>query len=136
MTTKFEFFEGAASERRGPEITVRRSGQLVLTASAVELLGEGVSHVQIGYDAKTRAVAIRAAAEGAKGRYLLREQKGSASYLLDGRRTFRHFGLSVEKSTRFDVEQFGDGLIGFTLPAPVEAEEPKPTKKRKSRAAA
>ncbi len=134
--TNFQFFEGTASEHRGPEITVRRSGQMVLTKAAVELLGEGVSHVQLGFDVDTRAVAIRAGAEGAKGRYLLREQQGSASYLVDGRRTFKHFGLSAEKSTRFEVEVFGEGLIGFTLPALVEAEEPKPAKKRKSRAAA
>jgi len=29
--TNFQFFEGTASEHRGPEVTVRRSGQMVLT---------------------------------------------------------------------------------------------------------
>ncbi len=51
-TTNFEFYEGTASEHRGPEITVRRSGQLVLTAAAAELLGEGVRNVQIGGEGK------------------------------------------------------------------------------------
>ncbi len=131
--TSFQFFEGTASEHRGPEITVRRSGQMVLTAAAAELLGEDVNQVQLGFDPNTRAVAIRAAEDGAKGRYRLREQKASPTYLVDGRRTFKHFELSVKKSTRFEVEVFGEGLIGFTLPEPLEAES-KPTRKARTAA--
>ena len=64
---QFEFYEGGRTDSRAPRITVRRSGQLALTGAAVALLGEGVSHVQVGFDAVTQAVGIRPAAEGARG---------------------------------------------------------------------
>jgi len=108
MSQKFEFFEGARTESKTPQVTVRRSGQMVLTSAAVALLGDDATHVQFGYDAGTAAVAIRAAGEGAKGRYRLRRQTNGSS-LADGRRFFAHHGLKVEKARTFDVESFGDG---------------------------
>jgi len=99
MTTGFEFFEGAATvSTTAPRITVRRTGQLVLTQAAVAMLGEGVSHVQIGYNEKTKAVGIRSVAEDAKGRYRLRSQPNGVSYLVDGKRFFAHYGLSLGKA--------------------------------------
>ena len=49
MANGFDFYEGTKSENTTPRITVRKGGQLVLTRGAVEMLGEGVSHVQLGY---------------------------------------------------------------------------------------
>jgi hypothetical protein len=64
MTTGFEFFEDAATvSTTAPRITVRRTGQLVLTQAAVEMLGEGVSHVQIGFNEKTKSVGLRSVPE-------------------------------------------------------------------------
>ena len=74
MTTQFDFFEGTRSETQSPQVTVRKSGQMVLTPPAVAMLGDDVTHVQMGYDADTGAVALRAAPNGAKGRYTLRAQ--------------------------------------------------------------
>ena len=139
--SEFEFYEGTASEAQGPRITVRRSGQLVLTPAAVELLGEDVRFVQIGFSRKTRAVGLRPVLEGGRGRYRLRTQKNSPLCLVDGKRFFAHQGLKMEKSQRFEAEEFGGGIVGFRLPAEAgEGEEsPKPTKKatarRKPRAA-
>ncbi|HEX4952665.1 MAG TPA: hypothetical protein VF017_04630 [Thermoanaerobaculia bacterium] len=110
----FEFFEGARTDNRAPKITVRRSGQLSLTGAAVALLGEGVAHVQLGYDTVTKAVGIRSAPEGAKGRYKLRQQ-ANRSALLDGRRFFAHHGLSLIEPRTFDAEAFGQGIVGFRL---------------------
>jgi len=144
MSQTFEFFEGARTESKTPQVTVRRSGQMVLTSAAVALLGDDATHVQFGYDAGTAAVAIRAAGEGAKGRYRLRRQTNGSS-LADGRRFFAHHGLKVEKARTFDAESFGDGIVGFriaeTAPAvetETEAVEPKPARgsKSKQRAAA
>ena len=70
---QFEFFEGAGTHNR-LKITVRRSGQVSLTGAAVALLGEGVTAVQLGYDTVTKAVGIRPAPEGSRGRYKLRQQ--------------------------------------------------------------
>lgn len=111
----FEFFEGVASENTAPRITVRRSGQLVLTKGAVDMLGDGVTHVQLGYNPEKKAVALRAAGEDVKGRYLLRAQRNSKSRLVDGKRFLAHHEVGVEKATGFAVEDFGGGLVGFVL---------------------
>jgi hypothetical protein len=115
MTTTFDFFEGTRSETQTPQVTVRKSGQMVLTPPAVAMLGDDVTHVQMGYDPNTRAVALRAAPNGAKGRYRLRAQSNGGS-LVDGRRFLGHHGLKVEKAQRFPAEEFGKGLVGFRFP--------------------
>jgi hypothetical protein len=111
----FQFFEGSRSETQTPQVTVRRSGQLVLTPPAVAMLGDEVTHVQFGFDSKTRAVALRAASKGAKGRYRLRSQTNGSS-LVDGRRFLSHHGVQVDKAQRFPAEEFGKGLVGFRFP--------------------
>ena len=137
-TTHFSFFEGTKTQHVEPKITVRRGGLMVLTQGAVDMLGDDVTHVQLGYDDATKAIAFRAAPEDAKGRYLLRQQKNGSTRLVDGKRFLKHNGLKVEKARSFDVETFGDGLIGFTLsPKPAEdkpaekatEETPAPAKK-------
>jgi hypothetical protein len=110
----FEFYEGGRTDSRAPRITVRRSGQLALTGAAIALLGEDISHVQIGYDSTTRAVGIRPAAEGVRGRYKLRRM-ANRSGLVDGRRFFAHHGLTVGEARTFDAEDFGKGIVGFRL---------------------
>ena len=146
MSTSFEFFEGARTESKAPQITVRKSGQMVLTGAAVALLGEGVSHVQVGFDPKARAVGIRPAPEDGRGRYRLRPQTNGSS-LVDGRRFFAHHGVTLEKAQTFDAETFGEGLVGLRFKEAEEgqegeesenqAAEPTPSRasKRKSRAA-
>ena len=108
----FDFFEGTRSETQTPQVTVRRSGQMVLTPPAVAMLGDDVTHVQFGFDSNTRAVALRAASNGAKGRYRLRSQSNGSS-LVDGRRFLSHHGVTVDKAQRFPAEVFGKGLVGF-----------------------
>lgn len=78
MSQSFEFYEGTATENASlPRVTVRRSGQMIMTQAAVDLLGDEVPFVQIGYNEATKAVGLRAAAEGGSGRYRLRSQKNS-----------------------------------------------------------
>jgi hypothetical protein len=48
------------------------------------MLGDEVTHVLVGYNAGSGIVGIRAASNGAKGRYRLRAQANGAS-LVDGR---------------------------------------------------
>ena len=115
MSNGFEFFEGSRSESKAPQITVRRSGQLVLTPPVVAMLGEDVSHVQVGYNPGSGIVGIRAASNGAKGRYRLRAQANGSS-LVDGRRFLTHHGLKVEKAQTFPAEVVGDGIVGFSIP--------------------
>jgi hypothetical protein len=135
----FDFFEGSRTESKTPIVTVRRSGQMVLTPPAVAMLGDEVSHVQFGFDSNTQAVAFRAAAKGAKGRYRLRSQANGSS-LVDGRRFLSHHGVQVEKARRFTAEEFGDGIVGFRFgedgtastdetPAPAKVEAPTATRK-------
>ena len=46
----FDFYEGPTTDSTShPRITVRRGGLMVLTQATVEMLGEGVGQVQIGY---------------------------------------------------------------------------------------
>jgi hypothetical protein len=151
-----EFFEGARTESKAPQVTVRRSGQMVLTAAAVAMLGEGVTHVRFGFDTDARAVALRAAGEGAKGRYRLRAQSNGSS-LVDSRRFLAHHGVELEKAETFPAEAFGSGIIGFRFdeaatgagtesepnaktaepkPIPVTGSKPARTGKRKATAAA
>ena len=139
----FEFYEGSVSEGTAPKITVRKGGQLVLTSGAVEMLGDDIEFVQIGWNAKTTVVGIRAATEEAKGRYRLRAQKNSESRLVTGKRFFAHNGLAIEKAQTFDAEEYDGGIVGFKLiEEPAEAEtkaETAPAKKtggrRKAKAA-
>ena len=153
-----EFFEGARTESKAPQVTVRRSGQMVLTAAAVAMLGEGVSHVQFGFDADNRAVALRPAPKGAKGRYRLRGQTNGSS-LVDSRRFLAHHGVETEKAQTFPAEEFGSGVVGFRFdeaatsadseteavpeakvesktPTPAAESKPARTGKRKATAAA
>ena len=138
----FEFFEGARTDNRAPKITVRRSGQVSMTGAAVALLGEGVTAVQLGYDATTKAVGIRPAPEGSRGSYKLRQQ-ANRSGLVDGRRFFAHHGLALAEARTFDAESFGQGIVGFRFtepgtapPAEVEPVERKPARGGKSKGAA
>jgi hypothetical protein len=130
----FEFFEGARTDNRAPKITVRRSGQVSLTGAAVALLGEGVTAVQLGYDVTTKAVGIRPAPEGTRGRYKLRQQ-ANRSGLVDGRRFFAHHGLTLAEARTFDAEAFGQGIVGFRFTEPGEtppaAGEPEGIEQRK-----
>jgi hypothetical protein len=50
MSENFEFFEGTRRESTAPQVTVRRSGQMVLTSAAVALVGDDATHVRFGYD--------------------------------------------------------------------------------------
>ena len=133
MTTNlFNFFEGNTTQHTEPQITVRRGGLMVLTQGAVDLLGDHVTHVQLGFDEMTKAIAFRAAPADAKGRYLLRHQKNGSTRLVDGKRFIKHNGLRFDKATRFDVQTFGEGLIGFTLPSEPVKDKPaeKPAEKK------
>ncbi len=134
----FEFYQGTASESTSPRITIRKGGQLVLTSGAVEMLGENVDHVQIGYDAKTKVVGIRGAGEDAQGRYRLRSQKNGGSRLVTGKRFFAHNGLTIGKARTFDATAYDGGIVGFQLTEePAEAEGParKTGTRRKARVA-
>ena len=112
----FDFYEGPTTGSTShPRITVRRGGLMVLTQAAVEMLGEGVERVQIGFNPETRAIGLRAADNGARGSYRLREQRNSVSRLVDGKRVFAHHGLTVDKARTFDAQDFGDGVVGFVL---------------------
>jgi hypothetical protein len=147
MANGFSFYEGTTTENTSPRITVRKGGQLVLSRGAVDMLGEGVEHVQVGYNAKTQVVGIRAAGEDAQGRYRLRPQGTNGLHLVTGKRFFAHYGLDVSKARTFNAEKIEDGLVGFTLagggtaveqsaapPAEGKAEtEPKPATKKARR---
>jgi len=88
------------------------------------MLGDDVTHVQVGYNVQSGIVGIRAAVNGAKGRYRLRAQANGSS-LVDGRRFLTHHGLKVEKAQTFPAEVFGEGIVGFSIPktgAAAEAE--------------
>jgi hypothetical protein len=129
MGTEFEFFEGTATvNSTTPRVTVRKAGQLVLTEAAVAMLGEGVDHVQIGYNAKSRLVGIRSAADGVRGALKLRAQPNGRSKLVDGKRFFAHRGLAIDKARGLTVEDFGGGIVGFRLPEEGAAEPEAPAK--------
>ena len=124
MSNGFQFYEGSTTDSATtPKITVRKSGVLILTQAAVAMLGDGVTHVQIGYNEDDKALGIRSATEDARGRYRLRSQKSRQSRLIDGKRLFAHHGLTAGKARSFEVEQFGDGIIGFTMTDEAEVAE-------------
>jgi hypothetical protein len=131
MTNDFTFFEGAATvNSTTPRVTVRKTGQLVLTEAAVAMLGDDVEAVQIGFDPKARAVGIRPAVEGGRGTLKLRRQPNGRSRLIDAKRFFAHQGLAVETARGLAVEEFGGGIVGFRLPegGAVSEEAAKPAK--------
>ena len=139
MTNDFTFFEGAATvNSTTPRVTVRKTGQLVLTEAAVAMLGEDVEAVQIGYDPKARAVGVRPAAEGGRGVLKLRRQPNGRARLIDAKRFFGHHELAVVTARGLAVEEFGGGVVGFRLPeeGTGEAEVPAPVTKGRRRKAA
>ena len=97
---------------------------MVWAQAAVEMLGEGVERVQIGYNPETRAIGFRAADNSARGRYLLQEQRKSVSRLVDGKRVFGHHGLTVDKAQTFAAQHFGGGVVGFVLEGDGDGNEP------------
>ncbi len=136
MSQGFVFFEGSSSENTAPRITVRKGGQMVLTRGTVEMLGGDVTHVQLGFDPKTKRVGIRAAGEEAKGSYRLRSQGTNGLHLVAGKRFFAHYGIEIGKAQGFDAEKLEDSLVGFCL-AEKSAEEVggKETRGRRAKAA-
>ncbi len=109
---------------------------MVLTRAAALMLGDGATHVQIGFNPKTGAIGLKSAVKGARGSYRLREQRNSVSRLVDGKRVFAHHGLTVDKARSFDAQDFGDGVVGFVLEAvketaPAEAPAKAKAKTRK-----
>jgi hypothetical protein len=69
LSTGFELLEGARTESKAaPQGTVRRSGQMALNPPAVAMVGEDVTHVQVGFNTASGIVGIRAAANRARGR--------------------------------------------------------------------
>jgi len=129
MNTSFEFYEGPTTDSTShPRITVRRGGLMVLTRAVVVMLGDGVSQVQIGYDPETQAIGLRAANNGSRGSYRLREQRKSVSRLVDGKRVFTHHGLTVDKAQTFEARDFGDGVVGFVLEEHDSDSDPTPVK--------
>jgi hypothetical protein len=131
MSNGFQFFEGSTTiNSASPQATVRRSGQVILSQAAVELLGEGVEQVQVGYNAKSGAVGIRSAAEGGRGALRLRKQPNGRSRLIDAKRFFAHHGLVVGQVRRLPVDDSGSGIIAFQLePGPVAGDEAEATSK-------
>lgn len=85
MTSDFAFFEGSRNEgATDPTVTVRWGGVLVLTPATVEMLGEDVESVQIGFNPKTRALGIRGSGEGEPRE--LSPPRAAQEYLPLGRR--------------------------------------------------
>ena len=116
MSTNFEFFVNSqAPKNDAPMITVRRKGVLILTKKAAQMLGDDVKFVQIGYDAKSRSVALRKAESDTSGRYTMRDMKND-TFLVNAKPMFAHYGLDVERAQSFDVKKFDKGLVGVTLP--------------------
>ncbi len=115
MSQGFEFFDGSAAQNKDPRITVRRGGQLILTPAAVQMLGDGVTHVQLGFNAETGAVGLRPAAEDSSRKYSLRKQKNSSSRLVDGKRFFTYHKMTPDEPHTFDAEDLGNGIVGFYL---------------------
>jgi hypothetical protein len=129
-TPDFEFFQGNLSESRTrPQITVRKGGLMVLSRAAIELLGEGVTHVQLAYNRKSGAVGIRAAAEDAPGCYRLRTQPKSPGRLIGGKRFFQHHDLTVDRARSYNAEELGHGIVGFRLPDDLTVPSEKPASK-------
>lgn len=122
-STNFVFFDATQSRNNNsPKITIRRGGVLVLNAGAVKMLSNGndaeVTHVRVGYDAKTSAIGIRLASDDDTGKFRLRNQKKGPSRTINAKRVFDHHSLSVEKATSYSVEDFGEGIFGVTLREP------------------
>ena len=109
---------------------------MVVSRAVADMLGNNVTHVQLAYDSKTGVVGLRAAADGVAGAYLLRKQAKSPSRLVSGKRFFQHYDLEVEKARTFDVEDFGNGVVGFQFADAAASEASKKPTSRKTKAAA
>ena len=115
-THGFDFFEGTTNAKSNePRVTIRRGGLMVITPAAVDILGDNVTHVQLGLNAKTNTVALRKADDKDKGRYRLRTQKNSPMLLVGSKKFFTHHNLNIDEAKTFDATQIAKGLVGITL---------------------
>ncbi len=118
MSNGFTFFKGTPSQSASiPRITIRRNGLLVLTQAAANMLDKDSLRVELGFNEKTKAIGLRGTSDPANGSYLLRKPKKGSSRLVDGKKFLAHLGLSFDSAESFDAEDFGDGVVGFRLPA-------------------
>ncbi len=119
--TEFEFFEGGISvSSTRPQITLRRGGVIVITRAAAVMLGDAFTHVQLAYNPKSRAIGLKAATADTPGSYLLRPQTKGPNRLIGGKRFFNHHGLDITKASTHEATDFGNGIVGFILPAPAK----------------
>ena len=131
----FVFFDSSqTSKSMTPKITVRRGGALVINHKAAEMFGKDVTHVQICYSVKTKAVGLRAAKPDTEGAFRMQKHKNiNNGFLVNAAKMFKYHGLEIERATSFDVEDFGDGIYGVTLPGGPEHEEESATEAKPKR---
>lgn len=145
--TDFEFFEGNLSVSAArPQITIRKGGVIVISRAVAVMLGDKLSHVQLAYNPKTRAIGLRGTGADTPGAYQLRPQSKGPGRMIGGKRFFKHHGLDADQARTYEATDFGNGIVGFVLapaaipepaaaevapataevaPAPVKAEKPR-----------
>ena len=111
----FQFFDGSHTTTSAPRITLRRGGLIALNPAAVKLLGDGTTHVQVGYDDEKGAIGVRPAGPDAVGKYVLRKPPKGDSRIVNGKRLLEHHGIQADAAKGYEVQDFGEGIIGFYL---------------------
>jgi hypothetical protein len=138
MSSNFVFFNATQARNNSPKITIRRNGVIVMNAGAVKGMVNGsdeeVTYVKVAYDKEKRAIGIVPATADDIGKFRLRHQNKGTSRIINAKRLFEHYGITVEQATSYDVEDFGDGLFGVTLSEDSQAQnDGTASSKRKAR---
>jgi len=130
--TEFEVFKRNRSPAiKPPAVTVMQRGQLSLNEAAFVDLGSPKA-VELMYSRADRLIGIRAVDPAEPHAYIPRtaaKNKGHGPYIVSGAAFFSHFGISLDRTTRYKATMQDDILtVDLKTPGvPLTTGESRPT---------
>jgi hypothetical protein len=124
----FETFTKKATRTgTGPLVSIQRGGVFSLNADAYALLGKPAA-VEFVFAPQERIMGFRPATAEAPHAYVVRQQRGTASYLVSGRAFSKYAGIPLDHGVRYRAELV-DGVLAVDLTEPpVSTRKPRPKK--------
>ena len=71
--------------------------------------------IELLWDPDDEIVGFRRVNEEGLHTYTIRKQQNSASYLVAGRAFSQHYGLDTSVARRYNLQDYGEGIFGFSI---------------------
>jgi hypothetical protein len=117
MIKHWTIFEGRpfAGDRDQPRVTLDRRSTILLNAAACEHL-KGPTAVQLMFDENLKRIGIRPADPREPNAFRLKRKKGATHRTIAAGAFCQHFGISVNKTVRFNDPAIDrDGIMTLEL---------------------